>query len=272
MPIFDNEGVKIYYEIEGEGPPVIMIHGFAANIEANWKVTNWVGFLKDDYKLILIDCRGHGKSDKPKDATQYGEMINEDIVKLLDHLSIEKANFFGYSMGARIATDILLENEERFISAIIGGFPLHYSKKSTKFIGKVMMKKWIKGLKKADLNDVKNKSALRFRKVISTYTDSNSQDLEALIYVLEGDIQRPDGIIPTDPKRKEALKKIHVPVLTVFGSEDRLAKDKSVLAQLVPDSWHVQLEGKDHISVVSDPRFHMVVKAFLDHVNKNSQI
>ncbi len=131
-----------------------------------------------------------------------------------------------------------------------------------------MMKKLIKGLKKADLNDVKNKSALRFRKVVSTYADSTSQDLEALIYVLEGDIQRPDGIIPTDPKRKEALKKIHVPVLTVFGSKDSLAKDKSVLAQLVPGSCHVQIEGKDHITVVSDPRFHMVVKAFLNYVNK----
>ncbi|MFX1303111.1 MAG: alpha/beta fold hydrolase, partial [Promethearchaeota archaeon] len=151
MPFFDNEGVKIYYEIEGMGPPVIMIHGFAANIEANWKTTNWVDVLKDDYKLILIDCRGHGKSDKPKDATQYGEKMNEDIVKLLDHLSIEKANFFGYSMGARITTDILLQKAERFISAIIGGFPLYYPKKSTKFIAKVMMKKWIKGLKKANL-------------------------------------------------------------------------------------------------------------------------
>ena len=269
MPYFDNEGVKIYYEIIGEGPPVIMIHGFAANIQGNWKDSNWVDTLKENYQLILVDCRGHGKSDKPKYATQYGEKINDDIVKLLNHLSIEKANFFGYSMGARIVTDILLENQDLFISAIIGGFPLHYSKKSTKFIGKVMMKKWIKGLKKANLNDVKNKSALRFRKVISTYTDSESQDLEALIYVLEGDIQRPDGIIPTDPKRKEALKKVQVPVLTVFGSEDRLSKDKSVLAQLVPGSCHVQIEGKDHITVVSDPRFHMVVKAFLNYINKN---
>ena len=270
MPYFDNQGVKIYYEIIGEGPPVIMIHGFAANIQGNWKDSKWVEVLKNDYQLILVDCRGHGKSDKPKGSNQYGEKINDDIVKLLDHLSIEKANFFGYSMGARITTDILLENQDLFISAIIGGFPLHYSKKRTKFLGKVMMKKWIKGLKKADLNDVKNKNALRFRKVISSYSDSNSQDLEALIYVLEGDIQRPDGIIPTDPRRKKALKKIHLPVLNIFGSEDSLSKDKSVLAQLVPGSILIRIEGKDHITVVGDPRFHMVVKAFLDYVNRKN--
>ncbi|MFX0007046.1 MAG: alpha/beta fold hydrolase [Promethearchaeota archaeon] len=268
MPFFDNEGVKIYYEIEGEGPPVIMIHGFAANIEANWKATNWVDVLKDDYKLILVDCRGHGKSDKPKDATQYGEKINDDIVKLLDYLSIEKANFFGYSMGARITTDILLQKQKRFISAIIGGFPLYYPGKGTKFITRVVMKKWIKSLKNANLDDIKNKAALRFRKVISEFADSHLQDLEALVYVLEGYIQG-NGLLPTNPERKEALKKVNVPVMTVFGTDDEILKRvKSTGAQLVPGSCDIQIEGKDHITVVSDPKFHMVVKAFLDYVNK----
>ena len=269
MPFFDNEGVKIYYEIEGEGPPVIMIHGFASDIQGNWKNTNWVDVLKDDYKLILVDCRGHGKSDKPKDATQYGEKINDDIVKLIDYLSVKKANFFGYSMGARIITDILLEMPECFISAIIGGYPLYSPNKITKIFAKVMMKKMIKGLKKTNPDDVKNKAALRFRKVISSYSDSPSQDLEALAYVLEGDIQRPDGIIPTNPKRKEALKKVTVPIMTVLGSDDPMVKlAKSTVAQLVLGSCHFQIEGKDHISVVGDPKFHMVVKAFLDQVNK----
>jgi len=269
MPFFDNEGIKIYYEIEGEGPPVIMIHGFAANIQANWKETNWVDVLKDEYKLILIDCRGHGKSDKPKDADQYGEKINDDIVKLINYLSIEKANFFGYSMGARIITDILLQKQELFISAIIGGFPLYTTNKIVKIFAKVMMKKTIKGLKKTNPDDIKNKAALRFREVISTYSDSNSQDLEALAYVLEGDIQRPDGIIPTNPERKEALKKVNVPIMTVLGSDDPIVKlGKSTLAQLVPGSCHFQIEGKDHNSVVGDPKFHMVVKAFLDQINK----
>ena len=71
MPYFDNEGIKIYYEIVGEGPPVVLIHGFPANLE-RWKETNWVTTLKEDYQLILLDCRGHGKSDKPHDESYYG--------------------------------------------------------------------------------------------------------------------------------------------------------------------------------------------------------
>ncbi|MFW9835598.1 MAG: hypothetical protein ACFFEK_16465, partial [Candidatus Thorarchaeota archaeon] len=96
-----------------------------------------------------------------------------------------------------------------------------------------------------------------------------SQDLEALVYVLEGDIQRPDGILPTNPERKKALKKVNVPVMAVFGADDDVIKrGKSTGAQLVPGSCQFQIEGKDHITVVADPKFHMVVKAFLDYVNK----
>ena len=87
---------------------------------------------------------------------------------------------------------------------------------------------------------------------------------------MEGDIQRPDGILPTNPERKEALKKVNVPVMTVFGADDSIVKrSKSTGARLVPDSCHFQIEGKDHITVVADPKFHIVVKAFLDYINKN---
>ncbi|MFW9819082.1 MAG: hypothetical protein ACFFE5_05680, partial [Candidatus Thorarchaeota archaeon] len=156
-----------------------------------------------------------------------------------------------------------------FISAIIGGFPLYYPSKGTKFIARVMMKKWIKSLKKTNLDDIKNKTALRFRKVISEFADSHLQDLEALIYVLEGEIQGPNGLLPTNPERKEALKKVNVPVITVFGADDVILKRaKSTGAELVPSSCYFQIEGKDHITVVADPKFHMIVKAFLDYVNK----
>ncbi|MFW9829367.1 MAG: hypothetical protein ACFFEY_17465, partial [Candidatus Thorarchaeota archaeon] len=102
----------------------------------------------------------------------------------------------------------------------------------------------------------------------SEFADSHLQDLEALVYILEGDIQR-NGLLPTNPKRKEALKKVNVPVMTVFGANDVILKrSKSTGAQLVPSSCYFQIEGKDHITVVSDPKIHMVVKAFLDYVNK----
>ena len=125
MPYFENDGIKIYYEIEGEGPPVIMIHGFASSIEGNWKTTNWIEELKSNYRIILLDCRGHGKSDKPHDESLYGQKMTEDVIKLMEHLSIEKANIFGYSMGAYITFRLLLTKHEHVISGILGGFVLN---------------------------------------------------------------------------------------------------------------------------------------------------
>lgn len=122
MPFFENEGVKIHYEVEGNGPDLIMIHGFAANIEINWRLTNWIKALKESNRLILVDCRGDGKSDKPTDPAQYGKKMMEDMVKLMDHLSIEKANFFGYSMGGSITFGLLLHEPNRVKSVILGGF------------------------------------------------------------------------------------------------------------------------------------------------------
>lgn len=268
MPFFNNDGIKIYYEVEGEGPPVIMIHGYAASLEGNWKQANWVEVLKNNYKLILLDCRGHGKSDKLLDPSQYGAHMTDDIVKLLDHLSIKKANFFGYSMGSRLTLELLLRKQELFISAILGGFALQFPSDEERSAAQKRTRDWVEALKAKNVDDIKNPVALRFRRVISAYKDFDLQNLDALAAVLKGGFQLQRNSIQTNAQRKESLKKINVPVLTVLGSDDFIPGDKTLMAQLVPDACHFQIQGRDHITVVPDPKFHMIVKAFLDYVNK----
>ena len=264
MPFFNNDGIKIYYEVEGEGPPVILIHGFAASLEGNWKQTKWVNILKDNYKVILLDCRGHGKSDKPLDPAQYGTQMTDDIVKLLDHLSIEKANFFGYSMGSSLTLDLLLSKQELFISAILGGFTIQFPNDEQKSATQQRVNDMIEALK-ANIDDIKSPAALRIRRIFSAYKDFDLQNLDALAAVLKGGFLK----VPTQitDQTKEALKNIKVPILTVLGSDD-FPGDKTIIAQIVPDACHFQIQGRDHISVVPDPKFHMMVKAFLDYVNK----
>ncbi len=269
MPFFDNEGVKIYYEVEGEGPPVVLIHGFAASLEGNWKGTNWVKVLKDKYKVILLDCRGHGKSDKPVDPKQYGAHMTDDIIKLLDHLSIKKANFFGYSMGSRLTMELLLSNQELFISAILGGYALQFPGEKEIAAAEKRRRDWIEALTAKDVDSLKNPEALRFIRTISFYKDFNLQNLEALAAVLKTSFQIEGDLAKINAERKETLKKVNVPVMTVVGSDDFIPGDKTLVAQIVPDACHFQIQGKDHINVVPDPKFHMVVKAFLDYVNKN---
>lgn len=261
MPSFDNEGVKIYYEIKGAGPDLFMIHGFAANIDFNWKITNCIKALKDENRLILMDCRGHGKSDKPTDPAQYGAKMMEDISKLMDHLSIERSNFLGYSMGSSLALNLLLSEPQRINCAILGGFvlPSPNDEQTT-----LRYDSYINALKAESIEQVKDPVGQEFRR----FAESTGADLNALAAVMTGSDQESEKI-PTNQKRLEAvLKKISVPVMTVMGSDDFLPGDKTLIAKLVPDACHFQIQGKDHGTVVSDPKFHMIVKAFLNYVNR----
>ena len=116
-----NKGIRIHYEIEGSGPPLVIQHGWSNSIEY-WRDFGYAEVLKQDYRLILIDARGHGKSDIPKDPEAYSTSIMaEDIIAVLDHLNIDKAHFLGYSMGGWIGFDLAELYPERFYSLIIGG-------------------------------------------------------------------------------------------------------------------------------------------------------
>jgi len=265
MPYFDNESVKIYYEIEGEGPPVVMIHGFASNLESNWKQANWVKVLKDNYRLILMDCRGHGKSDKPHDESDYGQKMTDDVVKLMEHLSIEKANFLGYSMGAYITFRLLLSNPHLFISAILGGFVLTLmqdEKERSNYRESTMRR--VEAFRADSIDDVKDPMARAFRQ----FAELGGNDLKALAAVTAGLLQERSEVDESPTQIKEALKKIKTPVMTVVASNELIQGDKTLIAQIVPNACHFQIQGKDHLTVVPDPKFHMVAKAFLDYVNK----
>jgi len=265
MPYFNNENVKIYYEIEGEGPPVVMIHGFASNLESNWKQANWVKVLKDNYRLILMDCRGHGKSDKPHDESDYGQKMTDDVIKLMDHLSIEKANFLGYSMGAYMTFRLLLIKPELFISAILGGFVLSFRQdEKARSIYRENTMRRVEAFRAESIDDVKDPMARAFRQ----FAELGGNDLKALAAVTAGLLQERSEIMESPKQLKDTLKKIETPVMTVVASNELLQGDKTLIAQIVPNACHFQIQGKDHLTVVPDPKFHMVVKAFLGYINK----
>jgi pimeloyl-ACP methyl ester carboxylesterase len=264
MSYFTNDGVKIYYEVEGEGPPIVMIHGFTSSLEI-WKENNWVEALKDNYQLILLDCRGHGKSDKPHEDSYYGQHMADDVIKLMEHLSIEKANLFGYSMGAYISFLLLLTKPDIIVSAILGGFVLTLDDKEILKDIKYT-KQIIEAFKAESIDQVKKPMGRAFRQVAET----RENDLLALAAVQAGTLKNGLSELRSSPAQlKKVLKNIKVPVMTVVGSSEILSGDKTLIAQLVPDACHFQIQGKDHITMQGDDKFHMVVKAFLDYVNRS---
>ena len=121
MPYASNQSVRIHYEVEGAGPPLVLQHGGLDCIES-WYELGYVHALKTDHQLILIDARGHGASDKPHDPNAYRlQWMVEDIIAVLDTLHIPKAHFWGYSMGGWIGFGLAQYVPGRFSSLIIGG-------------------------------------------------------------------------------------------------------------------------------------------------------
>jgi pimeloyl-ACP methyl ester carboxylesterase len=120
---FRSNGVRIHYVDEGAGPPVLLIHGFGASLETNWRLPGTIDILKrNGFRVIALDNRGHGRSDKPTRVEDYGLEMVGDAVRLLDHLGIEKADVVGYSMGGMIAMKLMSMHPERVNRVVVGGF------------------------------------------------------------------------------------------------------------------------------------------------------
>ncbi len=121
MPYTDNNGVRIHYHVEGEGTPLVLQHGLTSSI-LRWYEFGFVDALKDDYRLLLIDARGHGDSGKPHDAEAYDQkLMASDVIAVLDAEGIDRAHYMGYSMGGSIGFAIAESFSDRFHSLIIGG-------------------------------------------------------------------------------------------------------------------------------------------------------
>jgi pimeloyl-ACP methyl ester carboxylesterase len=118
---FDANGVKISYTVQGQGEPVVLNHGWLSNADLNWELPGISALLAKDHQVVTLDVRGHGKSDKPVKEEAYGPQLVEDIVRLLDHLKIEKAHIVGYSMGGIIAGNFIAKHPTRVLSGTLGG-------------------------------------------------------------------------------------------------------------------------------------------------------
>jgi pimeloyl-ACP methyl ester carboxylesterase len=118
---FASNGVKIAYFEQGAGEPVVLIHGWLSSGGINWALPGISAQLARDFRVIALDVRGHGHSDKPNDEDKYGTELVDDVVRLLDHLKIEKAHVVGYSMGGIIAGNFLAKHPDRVLSGTICG-------------------------------------------------------------------------------------------------------------------------------------------------------
>jgi pimeloyl-ACP methyl ester carboxylesterase len=122
---FDSAGVKIHYAVQGNGEPVILIHGLYSSGRMNWDLPGTTTMLAKHFQVITLDCRGHGRSGKPRDDNAYGTNMVEDVVRLMDHLHIQKVRVAGYSMGGMIGMKLTVTHPDRVSRLVLGGMGWH---------------------------------------------------------------------------------------------------------------------------------------------------
>lgn len=246
MPSFHSNGVRIAYWDEGQGDPILLIHGFASNAGTNWVDPGWVRTLvADGRRVVAFDNRGHGQSEKLYEPERYGApVMAEDARALLDHLGIERADVMGYSMGARISAFLVLKHPERVRSVIFAGLGINMVR------GMVGTGPLAKALEAKSIADVTNDTARSFR----AFAEHTKGDLRALAACMRG---------PREKITPELLAGISVPVLVAVGTEDVIGGSGAELAALIPGAKLLDIAGRDHMKAVGDARFKQGVLDFL---------
>ncbi|HZZ90260.1 MAG TPA: alpha/beta hydrolase, partial [Caulobacteraceae bacterium] len=117
-----SDGVRIHWMEAGGGVPIVLLHGYTSCCDAGWFANGIAAELARDHRVIGIDARGHGRSEKPHDPAKYpGDRMPADVIEVLDHLGVGKAHFHGYSMGGGIVAHLMARHPRRFITASFGG-------------------------------------------------------------------------------------------------------------------------------------------------------
>lgn len=253
MLTFSHDGFDIAFidalPDSGAGEPILLIHGFGSSHQVNWVGPGWVKVLNEaGYRAIAFDHRGHGSTSKGYEAGDYTpSRMAGDAAALLDHLGIERAHVFGYSMGARVATFMALEHPQRVATLILGG------------LGAGMVEgvgDWdpvAEALLAPDASTITHPRGKMFR----AFADQTRSDRRALAACIETSRELVD---------KQALASLKLPVLVGVGTRDDLAGSAQGLAAMIPGAQAFDIEGRDHMLSVGDRTFKARVLAFLgDH-------
>jgi pimeloyl-ACP methyl ester carboxylesterase len=246
MPHFTRDGVEIAFLDEGDGEPIVLVHGFASNKEVNWVAPGWVTTLtRAGRRVIALDDRGHGASAKLYDPADYRSAIMaEDVRGLIDHLGLPRADVMGYSMGARIAAFLALAHQDRVRSAVLGGLGIRLVE------GVGLPDTIALALEAPSLADVTDPTAYMFR----AFAEQTKSDLRALAACLRGS---------RETLSRDEVGRIAVPVLVAVGSADHVAGSPQELAALIPGAQALAILGRDHMLAVGDRVFKSAVLEFL---------
>ncbi|MSP46343.1 MAG: alpha/beta hydrolase [Xanthobacteraceae bacterium] len=246
MSVFHHGSLDLAYLDEGDGEPIVLIHGFASSKEVNWVQPGWFATLKAaGRRVVALDDRGHGQSAKLYEPAGYHtSKMASDVRALLDHLKIERADVMGYSMGARIAAFLALEHPGRVRRLVLGGLGMHL------IDGVGLPESIAEALEAVALADVSDPQGYVFR----AFADKTGSDRRALAACIRGSRQ---------VLTREQAASIRTPTLIAVGTKDVIAGSPQALAEVMPNARALPIPDRDHMLAVGDKAFKAGVLQFL---------
>lgn len=239
------DGIRLVYDRwPGNGTPIVLHHGFAADSRANWITPGIVDVLRVDGRpIISVDARGHGRSDKPHEPDAYGHAVmSRDLSTLFDHLGVEIVDLVGYSMGGYVSAITAARREPRLRSVVLGGIgaqalgatPLNRTEMAAAMLVE-------------DPKTISDRTARQFRR----FAEASGADRKALAAILRSPWHPVDG-----------LSGIGVPALVLVGADDDLAANPEKLASAIPNARLVITAG-DHLGAVGKAEYAVALRSFL---------
>jgi pimeloyl-ACP methyl ester carboxylesterase len=243
MPFANHQGVKIYYEVEEQGSPIILAHGVSGDTTF-WRGYGYVDRLKAKYTVIPFDARGHGKSDKPHEVESYDyRLMVGDVIAVLNAIGVNRTHYWGYSMGGIIGFGLVKHFPERLMSLIAGGVTPYGAPKQNE--PKPLLKVFKRGAKEGEDALVEGMKELA-GSITSQYEERlRSLDIQAMVACLEyAQYQRPSF--------EDDVPQIKLPCLFYSGDADAKSHEfGKEAAQQMPEARYFSLPGLNHVGASS---------------------
>jgi pimeloyl-ACP methyl ester carboxylesterase len=257
---FDSAGLRIHYVEEGQGEPVILLHGYTADLKQQFIDTGIFPTLARHYRAIALDARGHGLSDKPHNRAAYGPEMGLDIIRLMDHLGIRRAHIVGYSMGAHIVAQLVTLHPERFATMVLGGssgrrnwtaedqqrVDIESGEMDQGMLRSQILRLWPRDQPPPSYEVIREQSARRMA----------GKDNRALAAVRRSN---PDQVVT-----EEQMRAIDVPSLGIVGTADPYLREFQQLKAVMPQLELVTIEGASHVAAPGRPEFIQALSRFLN--------
>ena len=251
MPEFATakDGVELAYERHGEGPAIVLVHGFGSSRMQNWKSTGWFdGLTGAGFSIVAMDCRGHGDSGKPHDPQVYGhDRMADDAVAVMDACGLSAALICGYSMGGFIGLRLLAAHPERVVKLAVAGVGENYLQGS--ITSPEARAALADALTTPDKDSITDPRAKMFR----AFADQPGKDRLALAACMRA---------MSPHLAADVLARLPGPILVVDGSEDETAGRAEPLAAAFANGHAVTIAGRDHMSAVGDKNTRQAVIDF----------